>query len=97
MRPHRWFPEDSADTQTARAEEYARAWRALRRQAWRDGLLFALEVLLSTGTGLFFMGMALHVTDVEEGGLYWQGGMLVWFVGLALALVRAQGRAERRE
>jgi hypothetical protein len=46
--------------------------------------------------GLFMMGLAVHTTDAELGGVLLAGGMLIGYVGMFTSLLSSYRRAHDR-
>jgi hypothetical protein len=71
------------------AEEYAAA-----RDRRRDYLVALVGAVGSVALGLFFLGQAVHTTDVRTGEVFFWAGLVVgnggWFVSMAWVCRRAE-------
>ncbi|HSQ30395.1 MAG TPA: hypothetical protein VLN49_11130 [Gemmatimonadaceae bacterium] len=78
------------------ARERLEAERQVSRVYRRELLRVCLECLGSSFLGVFCMGFALHTNDAGYGAIAWWGGMVVGYSGIALSLISAYIRGDRR-
>ena len=78
------------------ARERLEAERQVSRVYRRELLRVCLECLGSSFLGLFCMAFALHTSDAGYGAIAWWGGMVVGYSGIALSLISAYIRGDRR-
>jgi len=62
----------------------------------RDMFRSALECAVSCAVGMLGIGLAVHVHDPATGMIFWWGGLVVGYSGMAVSLVTAYRRGETR-
>jgi hypothetical protein len=87
----RWARALTPSERAAQLAEEERYATSDARRAFTRALLGCAFWLLG---GLTLMGMGLHTTDPELGGIYFVGGLLVAYVGIVVTVARYYLRGE---
>lgn len=76
-------------TPSERAAQLLAEQRAAARDRRRDYLVALVGAVGSVALGLFFLGQAVHTTDVRTGEVFFWAGLFIgnggWFVSMAWA------------
>ena len=70
--------------------------REVTRARWLDGIRTAMECVVSCAVGLFFVGLAAHVTDYRLGMVYFWSGLILGYSGMIASLSGFYRRGEAR-
>jgi hypothetical protein len=67
-----------------------------RRDTRRAWLRACGEVVFWTFAGLFCIGLAFHTFDIQLGRVWWWTGLIVWAMGVTVAVTSAYRRGQNR-